>query len=234
MNDSFVNIYDTTHLPNVVCTLGEGRLVRIQRLARTGFCECLDMFSNAEVLVHRSHLKPMPQIPAKYKEHMFARVAPHIVAALRAYPDCIEIDPSPYTLETLGRKLREAIAAKQQYSWKFPGLDDTRFAELSGELIAAETDAGTVLFGTRDAIKNHKIAGPKTDGEATVPGILLHDPTFEELESLCMLLHNKKLRPAPVIVVSSLTPQQVDSIEARYEIAVVPFEHNPKLFQLLS
>lgn len=232
---------DTTGLqPNVICTeTHTNRLVRIERRNLNGFYECRDVFLDTPLLFYRSNLIPMPTIPAKYKQHQFAQVAEHLGSALRKFPDAIRVDPHPLAVDTLARKLREAVIAKSQYAWKHPAVDENLWHEHSQELVVAidtRTEPATILIGSRDAIRNKS----KTAGSETVLTLAqsaafeLVKPSASELESICLFLHHRKLNPKPIVTVRGLTPSDVESIEQRYDIAVVPDENDPTVFQLLT
>jgi hypothetical protein len=236
---------DTTLLPNVVCTeTSSNRLVRIDRSRNDGFFECTDYFTQKPLIVYRLFLQPMPTIPSRFKESQFRQVAEHIGAALREFPDCIKVHPKPYSAETIARKIREAINAKVQYGWKHPSINEDQFLANFENLVTSITEESppAVIVGSRDAVKKYtQVASAIGTSEPTrVPPtlgrfeIVIAAPTQDELEHLCLLLHNKKLEPTPVFSVRGLTPDQIESLEQRYDVAILPTETDPSLFQIIA
>lgn len=231
---------DTTLLPNVVCTeTHTNRLVRIDRVLPNGFFDCNDVFLNKQLTIHRTLLLPMPTIPSKYKQHQFAQVAEHIASALRSWPIAVRINPTPLSVDTLARKLREAIEAKKLYGWRYPTLDEKLWDSWSELLVAGiDQDSKTgasILLGSRDAIKSRKVKSVGvTAGERQKQEIELVSPTVEDLEYICLILHSKKLKPVPVVSVRGLTQATVDSLELRYDVAIIPLESDPTLFQIIA
>ena len=223
-------------LPNTPCTAQrrEGTtivLVQRQQLF-TSFYECTEVPSGAPAVFHRSALTPMQTIPARFREHLFAQVAPHLGRALTAWPKAISIDPRPLTLETMRRRLLEAVQSKQKYAWKHASINESLWAEHIDDISVILSDSGVLFLGPRLAVKNKEIVGAVATPAKASPELTLTQP--DEIETVCRLLHRKALDPVPVVFLTNMTPELAESLEARYDIAVVPHETDPALYQILT
>jgi len=236
---------DTTKpiLPNMVCASSaiDNRLVLVDRARSDGFMECHDLLNGKQYTIYRLFLTPMPMIPGRFKKHQFDQVAEHLGRALREYPNAVAVNPHPLSIDTIARKLREAIQAKKIYSWRHPSIKEELWnAHIHELVIATETTGSTprVLIGTNNAVKLNRSQPVGTSTEAKsqslAPSIKLDATTPTELESICMLLHLKRLIPAPIFLVTGLSPLTIESLENRYDVAIVPLESDPSTFQIIS
>lgn len=224
---------DTTLLPNTICSTPDSQLVVIDReRSDTGFYECHNMFDGKAVVLYRLFLTPMPQIPSRFKEHQFLQVAEHLGASLNAYPGCVRVDPTPLAVDTMARKLREAIKAKQLYSWKHPSIDEKLWGEHHAALTVS-IDETTILVGSLSAIKTRDIVKQQA-ARVHTDGVELVDWTTNDIESLCLQLHKRMFKPTPVFLVRNLAPAYVESLEQRYDVAIFPLEHDQTMYQITA
>lgn len=222
---------------NLVCTFGHS-LVRITHDRKNGFYECDNLITGESMVLYRANLTPMPTIPSRFREHMFHQVAEHLGAALKHYPKAIRINPQPLAVDTMARRLREAIIAKQTYGWKHPAVDESAWTQLVDLLKVSIEPSGTILLGSQDAIKQQQIAplglSQEPSDTPAMPLLRLTSATSADLENICSLLHFRRLSPTPIVEVSDLTPEQIESLEQRYDIAIIPLENKPNVFQITS
>lgn len=223
---------------NLVCTTGS-HLVRIEHDRRNGFYECTNLVTGEFLVIYRTLLTPMATIPSRFKEHMFAQVAEHLGTALLRYPSAVRIDPRPLAVDTMARKLREAIVAKQTYGWKHHFVDEALWASHIEKFKISVEPEGTILIGTGDAIKQRQIvtigvAEESTDAVGVLPMLRLTSATTADIENICSLLHFRRFSPTPIVEISDLTPEQIESLEQRYDIAIIPLENKPNMFHITS
>lgn len=214
------------------------QMVRVNHDRKDGFYECTKIYANEPVVVHRTYLTPMAQIPSKHKEHQFHQVAEHLGAALDAFPNAVQIDPSPLAIDTMARKLREAIVAKNKYSWKHPAVNEEKWTANQAALVVS-INGSKILIGPLDAVRKQQfvikaVAAAPVAEQPSTSVIDLVGQSEVELEHVCLLLHLRRMRPAPVFQVYNLTEDQIESLERRYDIAIVPLESNPSVFQIMS
>ena len=194
-----------------------------------GFYHVRDLETNAAYTIFRTSFRMNTEIPNKYKQHAFNRVAKHWAFALQNHPTPVSVDSSPVTPLSMMRLLREARIAKDLYGWQYPELDDALWKDIADDLTLTE-GKGCVIIG----LKSAKFA-PKSEIGVQVP---LHETEFkwsteQELDAFCLLLDHKLIVPRPNFVIYNLTPKQIESLESRYEIGFVPSETNPNKQHIL-
>lgn len=221
---------------NTVCTAVDKSLVVVTHVRLDGFLECRDFFTGKTKTYYRLLLTPMPQIPSRFRETQFQQVAEHLAAALNAFPMAVRIDPRPLSVDTFARKLREGIVAKKNYGWKFPVVDELLWAKHADDLVVSIEPTGTILFGSSTSVKTKNAIGGKSlpQASASSGAIELTNCESAELEQLCLLLHNRRFRPTPVFLIRGLSEERRDSLESRYDIAIIPLEGETDLFQITS
>ena len=221
---------------NTVCTTDDKCLVVVTHVRQDGFLECRDRFSGETKTYYRSYLTPMPQIPSRFRETQFQQVADHVAAALANFPLAVRINPGNLSVDTFARKLREAIIAKKNYHWKWPTLDEALWAKHHEELQVSIEPEGTILMGSSASIRGKQVLTGRVmqAKHEEVSTVYLKDCESAELEQLCLLLHNRRFQPAPVFTVRGLSQDRIESLESRYDIAIVPTEGDETLFQILS
>lgn len=209
------------------------RLVRIEHQDGLGAFECRDVENNKRYNLFPQNLMPADNIPARFKRTQFEGVAHVLGAALSAYPDAIEVDPSPLSVETYARRIREAKQAKMLYHYKHPLIDDNLFAQRADEIETSMLD-GKLMIGPKSAIKKAKPVGRirltelRDDEE-----IIIDHKEWDTVERLCRLIHDRVFSPMPNFIIFNLSADQVADLEKRYDVAIAPFEDNPQKFQLI-
>lgn len=180
-------------------------------------------------------------IPSRFRENHFASVAHIIGAACASYPKPVRVNPKPLMAETLARKLREAIIAKQLYNHKHPLIDEAHFKEYADKLQVGTKNVGELLFvliGAKELLSDNKInvAG---ELEHSTPHVVSElDFTFTritDLENLCTMLHEGMFKPRPVVNVTAggLTPELITSLEERYNVGFVPLNGRLGTWQIV-
>lgn len=196
-----------------------------------GFWECVD--GNGDKLsVHEQDLKQMEIIPSRFKRHLFLGVAHALGTVIANCPNATEIDPSPLSAETYSRRLREAIEAKVRYKYTHSGIDELAFNTWHDQVAFAIAN-GKILAGPREAIKTTRAVGKvKSTLEAALeaPEVVVH---AAHLDALCSLLHERAFKPAPNFIVYNLDQPTIDTLQSRYDIAIVPFEDDKTKHKLI-
>lgn len=183
-----------------------------------------------EITVHVDNLTTMPDIPSRYRKHLFDGVAHIIGAALKAWPDAITVNPSPLSIETYARRLREAVVAKEKYGHKNPEVDEHLFSKHGPQLVAS-ISTGELYFGSPEGVKNKATAvGVNT----TKPKVTEHQVNKLFLEEVCLLLHKRVFNPAPTFFVEDLDPATAAELENKFDIAFVPYESAPNRFCIIT
>lgn len=185
----------------------------------------LYLFFTAQILT-------MNTIPHRFSRANFDRYADALGAALRAFPAPIEVDPSPYSVETYASRFRDAREAKKRYGYEHPHVDNVLFTQYADELSVA-IQTRTLLIGPRAAIR------AKTESQAgTVQTPASKDQvqvqaTVEALEAVCSLLDKRHLSPPPKFFVRGLNPDIISSLEQRYDVAFAPSDSDPTVHHIL-
>lgn len=222
--------------PNTTCTAirrEDSLVVTVDRQQiDSSFYECTALSGTRHVF-HESALMPIKTIPSRHREHLFAQVAPHIGAALNAYPDAIIVEPGRLAIDTLRRRMLEAVQAKKLYGWKHPSINEELWHSHIEEISCVIRNDGTLIVGPRPAIKGNNIVGsqrPFTAPQACE--LTLND--ISEIETVCGLLHRRVLSPVPVVLAKGLNDDQIESLQSRYNIAILPHETDPSLHQIMT
>jgi hypothetical protein len=219
---------------NALATVNQGR----QRLPVTvlrsgavaaGFYTCRDRFGN-DLNIHAANLMPIEPVPLRFRRAAFERYAHVIGAALRAYPSTITVDPSPLTAESYAQPLRDAIRAKQQHGYIHPDINEDLFRQHASNLVV-RIGAGVITAGgTAGPNGKHVVVGRVREAAPAEQDTLV-DPAC--LDPLCLMLTERRLTPPPSFVVAGLTPQQIESFEARYDVAFVPHDTQAGMHRLV-
>jgi len=210
-------------------------IVRIEHVIhqRVGFYECSDE-NGKRYTLHQQNLMPHTNIPARYREHLFAGVAHIIGNALRAYPQAVKVNTNGLSPETFARRLREAIESKRLYGYKHPAIDESLWADRYDELLCSVA-TGELYIGTKQAIKQGNVtkqgsAVPKRD--AAEVEVSSNNP--ENIERVLRLLNDRAFDPMPNFVIFNITEAQVADYESRYDISFAAFDGQPNKFQIIA
>jgi hypothetical protein len=210
-------------------TTGLIRTERGHRLVRVEFISTLlpfvyvrDIETNKPHVIYRNDLKMTQNIPAKYREERFQRVAHVWGAALNAYPNAIEVNPSPLSFFAYARLLRDARTAKDKYGWQHPAIRESLWQH-AASITVTEAESGIgVLLGPTEA---------KFPPRALPAGVVAETDMLEfrwsneaELEAFCLLHDKKCVWPRQSFYTTGLTTALVASLEERYDIGFVPHE----------
>lgn len=211
--------------PNSVCRTtidGHNATVRLtKKMLYLPFWEC-ETKTGERLLIEETKLM-QDDTPYRYKEAKFARYAATIGAALRAYPDIVEVNPGRVSPDTFVAQYREAITAKQRYHYSHPLIDDAKFTNLAEEIRHAIVLGSRVLVGPREALRR----GKQTSTGTVVPfteakqEIEFRGP-IAKLEQLCEQISNKWFEPPVTFFVRNLDTQTIESLSDRYDVMIVP------------
>ena len=165
---------------------------------------------------------PIHRPPSRFRASAFERFAHVIGAALDDFPRAIRVDPSPLSAESYKQPLRDAIAAKQRYGYRSPSINEERFKAHADALVVVSDDQGMVYIGSRDVVRQREgrlVGQVQSSNEIVVAAV--------GIESVCLLLQRHALSPTPLFVVFDLDAPRIASIEARYDVVIVPHETVP-------
>lgn len=173
------------------------------------------------LLIYEDKLMP-DDIPYRLRESKFLRYASVIGAALRAYPNTVEVDPDRVNPDTFVAQYREAITAKKLYHWQSPLVDDKLFAQLADEIRHAAITGKNVRVGPIAALRrDDKAAGTIKPFSSAPPEVEFRGPIMK-LEQLCEQITNKWFEPPITFFVRNLDPVIAESLNARYDVMIVP------------
>ena len=163
------------------------------------------------------------QIPPSYRQEAFNRVAAHWAAALNAYPSPVVINTGKMSFYHFARLLRNAREAKNRYSWTHPLIDENKWSSVASLITVTDSSDG-VLLGPKESKFPPKGSTVGTLKPFASSDITCEWRSLEDLERLCFLLDQKLLTPVPAFIVSNLTPDIIESLEARYAVGFVQHE----------
>jgi hypothetical protein len=144
----------------------------------------------------------MPILPHRFRETAFRRYEPYIAKIVAAYPNPVEIDPSPLSPITFSCRLRDAITSFKRYKWsssiQFSNID-VKVCEENGKII----------------IK------PRHTNCLPVKIILqeLSTPSDQELQVVAEKLHNRVI--AGPIRVKGISFSQLNKLAEFYDIELI-------------
>lgn len=204
--------------------------------------ECCDLITNENYITYPQDFQPtINMTPSRFREHHFQSVAHIIGAALSSYPKAVLIDPKPLACDTMARKLREAMVAKQTYGYKHEAVNEILFSQYIKELQVSFIEHHRTTFiavGTKLGIENlsrtNESMGIISTGNSTIE-YTFTPSNYEDLERLCHLLHYQCFSPRPVFRIGSLklTLEQIESLESRYNIGIVPIDGQEGSWQVV-
>lgn len=174
--------------------------------------------------IHRTNLMPVESVPLRYRRATFERYAHVIGAALRSFPQAVSVDPSPLTAESYAQPLRDSITAKKRFGYRHQLVDDALFTKHAEAISVRIKPDGTLEVGGTSPAKGHAISGTVRDAGST-PATCDSLVDLKALDAVCLLLHERRLMPAPSFVVAGVDDQTVASFEERYDVAFVPHEN---------
>jgi hypothetical protein len=192
-----------------------------------GFFHVRDLETSKPYTIYRTSFTMPTQIPSKYRQSSFERVAAHWGAALNQHPTPLDINPAPLSRLSFMRLLREAREAKNIYGWTHPSIDEELWQEHASQITISETSNG-VSMGLKHAKFPPKSALVGEPIAKTLDATDFKWTAFTELEALCLLLDKKAFVPAPAFLVENLTDDLIQSLEARYNVAFVQLENTNK------
>lgn len=189
-------------------------------------------------------------IPSRFRLGQFDAIAPALAKALEAVKNnrAILLDPSPWTAETMARKLHEAIEAKRLYHHRHGAINEDDFARYAPLLATSQKDPnnqGNLWVGTEEAIhnalaspatatvvanSNHKSNGHNSNGtiifdfkkSSVVTPIILVD---------CIL--NGTFEPCPQFIFANIPQDTITKLESLYEVGFVPVDDQPECWHLI-
>lgn len=167
-------------------------------------------------------------IPYRFRKNLFDGVAHLIGKVLVELPFPVEIQPEPLTAETMARRLREAVTAKQKYGWRHPRIDDELFA-LHADKLSFSPQGDKVVAGERG-----KLAGkPAVQLHGRVPtGHLFTPENPRDLHTLLDLIDRRLFSPPLDIVTPKVN--NPEELETQYEIGILPDETDPNLIRIIT
>lgn len=176
----------------------------------------------------------MSSIPNRFNERKFRFYAPAIARAMHAFPSVIEESHAPYCIERYAQDFRDSITAKQRYGWSHPAVDEAAFNRIANQL-KLSIATGHVLIGgaanVRAAVSSKKVE--LTSQPAAGKNEVLFTGLGVELESLCQMLSNRLMTPAPVFVVDNVETVHKVTLQHLYDVNFVPDESVPNRYRLI-
>lgn len=197
----------------------------------SGFYACEDLITGQGYTIFRQNLIMIADenIPQRFAEKVFARVAPHIGEALRAFPHPIIVRTS-LSANTLARVLQEALTAKRRYNWTHPTIDERLWSLHNARLGTARQDAHAVAFGPKETLR------------ATASQIGTNEPASSEVEvansstalrAIAELIASKLLVDPPRFFVRNSEIALRELIENQYDIVFHPDDNDPSKFYIV-
>lgn len=186
------------------------------------------------LVVHSSKLMELANtVPSRFSRKQFDRFAATIGEALKTFPAILKVNPRPLSVETFSARCRDAVTAKKRYHYDSPLINDALFDRLCNEIVIAMR-GNEIWFGPshaiRDATKEQKtsefVSTPFSHVEKNE--VELKDHSL--LETVCKMLHDRVLSPAPTFFVFDLSNETKDSLERRYDIVISQTADNPRKF----
>ena len=190
-------------------------IVTIEYIAPGGFLYIRDA-QGRQRNIHQSSFVPMPQIPSKYREHVFHAFAHIWGEALRAYPQSVVVTPTNLAIDTFVRKMRESRVAKNEYKWQHPAVSESLWAELAHLLEITPSKEGKVIVGIKNAPQIPFVGNI----EQPISTLLYDNP--QVFEQFCFALSTLQITPKIDLRIEGLNQAIVDQLEQRYNIGFLP------------
>ncbi len=173
-------------------------------------------------------------IPPHLREHIFRAYEPLLASAVSSWPRPTSF-PIPPTLSpiTFLSGLRNAVTSLARFSWP-TDVDTAKLATITFPrkqyCFLFSDDGASVLFTApkvtlrtrhNTASVVAESASPARPGSAASSSLVpWRDSTLEEIEALCVLLDAQRV-VGPFLLATQLDDEVVDSLQTRYNVAVV-------------
>lgn len=162
--------------------------------------------------------------PYKYSQRVFNEFAEHIGRAIDAFPEVVEFNPQPLSDQTFTRRFREAVKAKELYSWKSDYIDNVRYFQF-GKLLVVSPQGSKVIVGARSEVKAHLSDESLPKGNAITALAIDNEITISiaGIKNLCILLSGKYLTPVPSFIVAC-NEDIARECEREYDVVFTPHD----------
>lgn len=164
-------------------------------------------------------------LPPRFREKAFRRYEEAIAAAVRAYPQTIEVNPQAFDLSpvTVAQRLRDAKKSYFDNDWDSSSINRKRFEAVHDDLIVRETMSGMVKVGPSKEATVFEIQRDKlADNFAVIEDLGrfnqvldMTDQGAPEIRFLCILASKRALA---VKIKVSLDESLVESLYDSYDI----------------
>jgi hypothetical protein len=206
-------------------------LVGVTALAHpAGFYFCQDVLTDeVYVIFHQDlHMLTENDIPPRFSERNFKRMAPFIGQALNAWPKPVIIE-SKLAATTLSRCVQEAITAKRRYKWTDSSVDEARWLSYNAEIGTTQSGARAVTIGPRSALRvptGEPIVAAPTPNEYEI------DNSESTIRNIAMIVANRLINPMPRFFVLDTLPPLRTIIETQYDVVFEPSETQQNKFYI--
>ena len=159
------------------------------------------------------------ELPHRYRQDQFRRYETYINHAVEAHPQAVKCDPKLFNIKqiTFVARLRDAMRSLWDNQWNTT-INNTKFREIYESIQVTERTDGTILIGTKEAIKGwiqqDKI--PELTAADSNEILTLKDPQTKEL---IMWLSHKRLL-APRLKVIGLTDDEVVEFQNNFDVSI--------------
>jgi len=165
----------------------------------------------------------MPIVPTRFGKQSFARYAPILMRALKAYPGAVVVE-SNMSAENMAQRIRDCITAKRHYNYPLPDHEDL-FTAHAHDLSVSVRPEGIVI-GPLKAIRNDMLVRDKPTNEVTFKG------NGALLTSLVAMQSSRSFEP-PISFVVSCDKETITSLESAYDVVFVPIPGEADKYLLL-
>lgn len=154
------------------------------------------------------------------RESVFRDYEGFLSVFIQSWPSEVGIEvPANRAVSTFVANLRNAILSARQYDWP-SALDLRKLRSMHGTFIIRLEDDGKVWIRHRTKPAPSKIVS-FPGAAAPAPGLVpWRDPTQEEIEALCLLIHYGRLT-GPFILDGAVGAEQLESLSGQYNVGIV-------------
>lgn len=161
----------------------------------------------------------MSTLPHRFAEKSFRRYESTIAKVVNTFPWAVKVSPQAFGLsaETVRGRLRDALTSYFNHRWHTTMFNPDSFDKVHENLIVSLQADGTVIVGTKEAIK-----APQAE-EVFIPSVDVLDlSTFYSSsceEVLSFLAHSGALKKQIKLVLNQTT---ADVLLSKYDIVLTP------------
>lgn len=166
----------------------------------------------------------MTELPHRFKEDQFKRYEVYINHAIEAYPHAIKCEPKLFNVSktTFIARLRDAMKSYNDNKWE-SAINRVKFLEAYPKIQVSERTDGTILIGSKEAIKAWMQLDNVTEklfhetSDTTLPLTDLSCPTNHK-EFLMFLSHKRLLLPRLKLI--GLLDGEAELYQQTYDISL--------------